>query len=128
MGLKLSISPGEKFIIGTAVVKNNGGKIELEIENDVPVIRGKDILSPKDVITPCQRIYYEIQVLYLGGGIADAYVQDYWEAVKPVVEAAPSLTMLIHEINTLVLAGKFYQALKTAKKLLAEEERLISNA
>ena len=128
MGLKLSISPGEKFIIGTAVVKNNGGKIELEIENDVPVIRGKDILSPKDVITPCQHIYYQLQILYLGGKLDDIYVQDYWAAVKPVVEAAPSLTHIIHDINSLVLSGKFYQALKAAKKLLAEEERLISNA
>lgn len=128
MGLKLSISPGEKFIIGNAVVKNNGGKMELEIENDVPVIRGKDILSPKDVITPCQRIYYEIQILYLAQKLDDIYVQDYWKAVKPVVEAAPSLTLLIHEINTLVLSGKFYQALKTAKKLLIEEERLMGDA
>ena len=128
MGLKLTIAPGERLIIGTAVVKNNGSKMELEIENDVPVIRGKDILSPKDVITPCQRIYYELQVLYLGGKLEDVYVQDYWAAVKPVVEAAPSLTLIIHEINSLVLSGKFYQALKAAKKLLAEEERLISNA
>ena len=47
MALKLSLKPGEKMIIGGAVVKNGDAKAELFIENQVPLLREKDIMRRK---------------------------------------------------------------------------------
>ena len=51
MSLKLSLKPGEKMIIGGAVVKNGDAKMELFIENQVPLLREKDIMAEKDAKT-----------------------------------------------------------------------------
>jgi flagellar protein FlbT len=55
MALKLSLKPGEKMIIGGAVVKNGDAKAELFIENQVPLLREKDIMGEKTPIRSPKR-------------------------------------------------------------------------
>ena len=45
MGLKITLKPGERMIIGGAVITNGGQKSNFIVENKVPILRDKDILS-----------------------------------------------------------------------------------
>jgi len=43
MSLKITLKPYEKFIIGGAVIINGEAKSTFVVENDVPILRQKDI-------------------------------------------------------------------------------------
>ena len=52
MALKITLKPQEKMILGGAVISNgNNAGCQLIIENEVPILREKDILSENTVST-----------------------------------------------------------------------------
>lgn len=127
MPLKLTLKPHEKIIIGGAVIKNGASSAHFLVENNVPILRQADILSEADANSPCRRIYFIIQLLYVDGGKNPELQPLYWELVSDVLQAAPSMKDLISLISQLVVKNKFYQALKAAKKLIRYEEELLKN-
>ena len=65
MPLKLTLKPNEKVLIGTAVISNAGQKSELVIQNTVPVLREKDIITEENANTICRKIYHVILNMYV---------------------------------------------------------------
>ena len=128
MALKLNLKPHERFIVGGAVIVNGSSKSELIIENNVPVLREKDILREKDADTPCRRIYFMIQLMYIDDKDLVEKHNLYWTLVRDVVEAAPSTASLLGEIGDHILNNRYYPALKLAKKLVEYEEEVMENA
>ena len=127
MSLKLTLKPHERIIIGGAVIKNGASSCHLLIENNVPILRQADILSEADANSPCRRIYFVIQLLYVEGDKNSELQPLYWELVSDVLSAAPSMKDLISQVSQLIIKNKFYQALKIAKKLIQYEEELLKN-
>jgi flagellar biosynthesis repressor protein FlbT len=128
MALKIALKPGERMLIGGAVVKNGSRQTaELIIENNAPVLREKDILNEKETDTPCSRIYFVIQLMYIDTENLAIHHESYWKLVRPLLQAAPRLTGLIDQINENILNGKYYQALKLAAELIAYEKEIIGN-
>jgi flagellar biosynthesis repressor protein FlbT len=128
MALKIALKPGERMLIGGAVVKNGSRQTaELIVENNAPVLRKKDILNEKEAKTPCSRIYFVIQLMYIDTENLAIHHESYWKLVRPLLQAAPRLTGLIDQINENILNGKYYQALKLAAELIAYEKEIIGN-
>jgi flagellar protein FlbT len=127
MALKLALKPHERIILGGAVIRNGASSSHLLIENNVPILRQADILSEADADSPCRRIYFLIQLLYIDGDKNPELQPMYWELVSDVLSAAPSMKDLISQISQLIIKAKFYQALKIAKKLIQYEEELLNN-
>jgi flagellar protein FlbT len=126
MALRISLKPNEKMIIGGAVITNgNGSRCNLIIENKVPILREKDILSENDSNSICRQLYFVIQLMYIDEENLDAHQKNYWKLVKGLVKAAPSSTNLIDQINEKILGERYYQALKLAKKLIDYEQEVI---
>ena len=67
MALKVTLKPGEKFVINGAVVVNGDRRSNLVIQNRVSILREKDIMLPQDADTPVKRIYFAIMMMYLDG-------------------------------------------------------------
>ena len=65
MALKLSLKPGEKFVLNGAVVQNGDRRGVLILQNRASVLREKDIMQPEDVNTPARRIYFPVMMMYL---------------------------------------------------------------
>jgi flagellar protein FlbT len=127
MTLKITLKPQEKMIIGGAVLINGNPKnTDLIIENTVPVLRQKDILSEKDATSPCSRIYFVIQLMYIDEANLLTHQNAYWKLVRELLDAAPSLTGFIDQINQHILSGRHYQALKLARELITYEQEVIS--
>jgi flagellar protein FlbT len=125
MALKIILKPHEKFIVGGAVITNGDAKSAFIVENDVPILRGKDILTPAAADTPCKRIYFSIQLMYVDGKSLPEHHKIFWELVKDVAEAAPSRRPMLKEISENILCARYYQALKLTKKLIDYEREVI---
>lgn len=127
MPLKLTLKPHEKVIIGGAVISNGASASHICIENNVAVLRQADILTEAQADTPCKRIYLAIQLMYIDESCSPALHPVYWELVRGVIEAAPSMKDLLSQISQYIVDGAYYQALKQAKKLISQEEELLKN-
>jgi len=127
MSLKVELKPGEKLLIGNCVITNSDQRTRLFIDGKAPILREKDILTYESADSPAKRIYLAIQLMYIGENV-EAVTKDYFTLVHDIVEAAPSMTGLIDQINNEILTGALYKALKTAKRLIEYEQDLLSNA
>jgi len=127
MALKITLKPNERLIIGGAVITNGSTATDLVVENNVPILRHKDIMSLSDADSPCRRIYFTIQLMYVDEKELPEHHRIYWELVKDVAGAAPSQKERIVEISSLVLNRQYYQALKLTKKLIAYEQEAINH-
>ena len=128
MALKITLKPNEKMIVGGAVVTNGNSKnTDFIIENNVPVLRQKDILSEKDATSPCRRIYFIIQLMYIDEGNLTDHQHIYWKLVRELLDSVPGLTKHIDQINENILEGNFYRALKLAGKLIDYEQEVLKH-
>ena len=74
MPLKLSLKPGEKFVLNGAVVQNGDRRGVLVLQNKASVLREKDIIQAEDATTPARRIYFPVMMMYLDeSGAARCY-------------------------------------------------------
>jgi flagellar protein FlbT len=129
MALKLSLKANERVIAGGAVVRNATGKtIEIMVENEVPLLREKEILSEAKANTPCKRVYFVIQLMYIDGENLGKYQKLYWELAQDIIHAAPSTTERFRTISEAIYNGKYYQALKETRKLVQYEEKVMDLA
>ncbi|MBV5337950.1 MAG: flagellar biosynthesis repressor FlbT [Deltaproteobacteria bacterium] len=128
MPLRLTLKPEERVIVGGAVIKNGHTVAHLLIENKVPLLREKDILTEAEATSPCRRVYLVVQLMYIGDGLTSELAQLYWDLVRDVLAAAPSTKDLISQISAYIVDTDFYPALKIAKKLISYEEELLTHA
>ncbi len=126
MPLKITLKPEERLIIGGAVIKNGDKTSTFYIENRVPLLREKDIMSEDEAVTYCSKIYFVIQLMYIDSANIITYHNTYWKLVRDLVEAVPRTVGLIDQISQHILENNYYQALKTAKKLLTFEKEVLA--
>lgn len=115
------------MIIGGAVISNGNRTCELFIDNKVPILRQKDIMKEEQADSPCRRIYFVIQLMYIDQENIEKYHKIYWELVQQIINAAPNTLGLIDEISEFILNNQFYQALKHTNKLIRYEQEVISH-
>src|SRR5215469_16366299 len=77
MPLKLSLKPGEKFVLNGAVLTNGDKRTTLVIQNKACLLREKDIMQPEKATTPARRIYFPIMMMYLDPQSSDKYYNDF---------------------------------------------------
>jgi flagellar protein FlbT len=126
MALKITLKPHEKMIIGGAVVASGNAKSELTIENNVPILRQKDIMNEKDANSPTRRIYFVIQLMYIDEQNLALHHKNYWKLVQDFIQAAPTTLPIVDQISNNILGGQYYQALKLARNLIDYEEEIIT--
>lgn len=128
MALKVELKPHERIIIGACVITNTDQRARLLIEGEkVPILREKDILTPETANTPARLIYLAVQLMYLS---SDPMVHHptYFSLMRDIIASTPSAWSFIESINTHILNGELYQALKDARRLIAHEDELIATA
>lgn len=127
MALKIELKPGERFILGNAVITNDDQRTRLFVEGTAPILREKDIMRAEDADSPCKRLYLAVQLMYLSNEPSEQH-SVYFQLTNDIIKAAPSTLEYIERMNNQILTGAFYKALKEAKALIAYERELMSNA
>jgi flagellar biosynthesis repressor protein FlbT len=128
MALKVELKPHERIIIGSCVITNTEQRARLLIDGEkIPILREKDILTPETADTPAKLIYLAVQLMYIS---PEPQVNHgtYFNLLRDIVTAAPSMWPIIEGININILSGELYLALKEAKKLVAYEKKLLDHA
>ena len=130
MPLKLSLKPGEKFVLNGAVVQNGDRRGVLILQNKASVLREKDIMQLADVTTPAKRIYFPVMMMYLDeSAVAKVYdefvrrLTEFMGATRNPEVMADCVAMSKH-----VMAREYYKALMAARKLVDYEEQRLGHA
>src|ERR1700710_210930 len=119
MALKVELKPHERIIIGACVITNTDQRTKLLIEGErIPILREKDIMTSATADTPAKLIYLSVQLMYLSPDPM-AHHPTYFSLVRDIMITMPSGWPFIEAINTHILNGEMYQALKESRKLIA---------
>ena len=127
MALIIDLKPGEKILIGEAVITNDDQRTRLHISGDAPILREKDVMKEDEADSPCRKIYFVVQCMYIARD-PKLYYDTYFRFVREVQAAAPSTTIYFLKISELILAGHYYKALKEARALMKYEQELMDKA
>ena len=128
MALKVELKPHERIIIGSCVVTNTDQRARLLIEGDkIPILREKDIMTPAIADTPAKLVYLAVQLMYIS---PDPQINHgtYFNLIRDIVTAAPSAWPIIEGINTSILSGDLYQALKAGPQTGRLREEVAGSA
>ena len=110
-------------------MKNISGKAAtLLIENEVTLLREKEIMKESEANTPCKRVYFLTQLMYMDAPNLSKYHKMYWKLASEIIKAAPSTLALFEMISEHIYDGRYYQALKEIRKLIQYEQKATTNA
>lgn len=126
MPLKLSLKPGEKFVLNGAVVQNGDRRGVLVLQNKASVLREKDIMQEAEVTTPARRIYFPIMMMYLDESLAPKLYDEFARRLSEFMGATRNPEALADCVaaSRHVMAREYYKALMSARKLVDYEEKL----
>jgi flagellar protein FlbT len=127
--LKLSLRPGEKFVLNGAVVQNGDRRAVMVLQNKASVLREKDIMQPEDVNTPARRIYFPVMMMYIDEANAERF---YDEFVRRLTEfmgviSNPDVLAECVNISKCCMAREYYKALMLCRKLIEYEDERLGN-
>jgi flagellar protein FlbT len=127
MPLKLTLRPRERFVLNGGVLINGDRRSDLIIENQVSLLRERDVLQPDEADTPMKRIYFTIMMMYLDGGLEGDYYDQFTDLMTDFMCAVTTKGVVekCHRILDDVHEQRFYTAMMMSKSLLPfEKERL----
>lgn len=118
MSLKLRLKPNEKLLIGHAVVRNGDKPALLHIENNVPILREKDIMKEEAATTPEQRLYFLIQLMYVDSDDLSRYLILFQNEILSFISEKPDMEEELKALTELVEKQGYYNALKKAREIM----------
>jgi flagellar protein FlbT len=125
--LKLSLKPGEKFVLNGAVLQNGDRRGVLVLQNKASVLREKDIMQEEEANTPARRIYFPVMMMYLDEAGAERYYDEFVRRLTEFMNVISNPVILTEcvEISRSCMAHEYYKALMRCRKLMEyEDERL----
>jgi flagellar protein FlbT len=129
MPLKLSLKPGEKFVLNGAVVQNGDRRTTLVLQNKASVLREKDIMQQEEASTPSRRIYFPMMMMYLDEANANRYYDEFAERLTEFMGAIRNAEILADcvSISKHAMAREYYKALMLCRKLIEYEDERLGN-
>ena len=129
MPLKLSLKPGEKFVLNGAVVQNGDRRGVLVLQNKASVLREKDIMQAEDANTPARRIYFPVMMMYLDSAVAARYYDEFVQRLSEFMGAVrnPDILAECVAISKQCMSQEYYKALMLCRKLIEYEDERLGN-
>ena len=129
MPLKLSLKPGEKFVLNGAVVQNGDRRTTLVLQNKASVLREKDIMQSEDVNSPARHIYFPVMMMYLDESGFDGYYEEFALRLTEFMGVIrnPAIQSVCVQASKHVLAREHYKALMLCRKLIEYEDERLGN-
>jgi len=127
--LKLSLKPGEKFVLNGAVVQNGDRRGVLILQNKASVLREKDILQPENANTPARRIYLPVMMMYLDPSEASKYYDEFVQKLSDFMGVIrnPQILAECVTISRCCMQRDYYKALLGCRKLIEYEDVRLGN-
>lgn len=129
MPLKLSLKPGEKFVLNGAVLQNGDRRSVLVLQNKASVLREKDIMQEDEATTPARRIYFPVMMMYLDEGNAEQYYDEFVRRLTEFMGVISNPAILADCVNLSkhCMAREYYKALMLCRKIIEYEDERLGN-
>jgi len=129
MPLKLSLKPGEKFVLNGAVVQNGDRRSSLLLQNKASVLREKDIMQAEEAATPARRIYFPVMMMYLDQSTCETLHDEFIQRLSEFMGAVRNPDILTDCVNISrhVMIKEYYKALMLCRKLIEYEDERLGN-
>lgn len=129
MPLKLSLKPGERFVLNGAVVQNGDRRGVLVLQNKASVLREKDIMQAEEATTPARRIYFPIMMMYLEEANAEKFYDEFARRLSEFMGAIrnPEILTVCVNASKQVMGREYYKALLSARRIMDYEEQRLGN-
>ncbi len=129
MPLKLSLKPGEKFVLNGAVVQNGDRRASLILQNKASVLREKDIMQLDEATSPARRIYLPIMLMYLDESDVARYYADFVQRLSEFMGAVRNPDVLADcvSVSKYAMTHEYYKALMLCRKLIEYEDERLGN-
>jgi flagellar protein FlbT len=127
--LKLSLKPGEKFVLNGAVVQNGDRRGVLILQNKASVLREKDILQPEDAKTPARRIYLPVMMMYIEPAEASKFYDEFVQRMSEFMGVIRNPQVLAEcvTVSRHCMQRDYYKALLGCRKLIEYEDLRMGN-
>lgn len=124
MPLKLSLKPGETFVVNGAVVRNGDRRGVLLLETQARVLREKDIMQPEEACSPARLAYFSVMQMYLTGALEGPSFDEANAALANLV-SQDTLSSddkdAVIKASEAMIAGDLYRTLGACRKLVSAE-------
>ena len=129
MPLKLSLKPGEKFVLNGAVVQNGDRRGVLVLQNKASVLREKDIMQQEQANTPARRIYFPVMMTYLDESGAERYYDEFVRRMSEFMGVIRNPNVLADcvDVSKYCMEREYYKALMLCRKLIEYEDERLGN-
>jgi flagellar biosynthesis repressor protein FlbT len=120
--LRITLRDGEKAIVNGAVIRAVG-RTQFAVENQVSILRGREVMQPEEATTPARQLYFTAMLAYIDPANLQAHQDRIVELVGLLVatlhsgEARSACVRFAHEMAL----SDYYKALTTARELIAFE-------
>lgn len=129
MPLKLSLKPGERFVLNGAVVQNGDRRAVMVLQNKASVLREKDIMQADEANTPARRIYLPLMMMYLDESGADRFYDEFVRRMTEFMGVISNPEVLANcvAVSKHCMAREYYKALMLCRKLIEYEDERLGN-
>lgn len=129
MPLKLSLKPGEKFVLNGAVVQNGDRRGVLILQNKASVLREKDIMQAEEATTPARLVYFPVMMMYLDEAGAVRYYDEFVRRLSEFMGVIRNPDVLADcvAISKHAMGKEYYKALMLCRKLIDYEDTRLAD-
>lgn len=124
--LRISLRDGEKIIVNGAVLKAVG-RTDLVVENQVSILRGRQVMKPEEATTPARQLYFHTIMAYVDSTDSENHQDRIVEALEKVMALLPSpeASAVSLSFAKQVAQLQFYKALGDCRELMRLESEAI---
>lgn len=120
--LRITLRDGEKAIINGAVIRAVG-RTQFAVENQVSILRGREVMRPEEATTPARQLYFAAMLAYIDPDNRASHQDAVVTLLGTLVARFPSESARSACIAFAqdIAQGEYYKALSAARDLIAFE-------
>lgn len=127
MTLRIALKDGEKVVLNGAVLRSVG-RTELLVESKAALLRGREIMTPEDAVTPAQQLYFHTMMAYIDPERSDVHQSGVVDCLGQVARllASPDGNRLAMSFAGHAASMQYYRALADCRQLIALERAVLA--
>lgn len=120
--LRITLRDGEKAIINGAVIRAVG-RTQFAVENQVSILRGREVMRPEEATTPARQLYFAAMLAYIDPDNRTSHQDAVVSLLGTLVArfASPTARSACIAFAHDMAQGEYYRALSAARDLIAFE-------
>jgi flagellar protein FlbT len=125
----ISLRGGERIYVNGAVLSVDR-KVTLELINDVAFLLESQVMQVADATTPLRQLYFVVQLMLMSPHEVEAAKSVYQVQRGALVAVSENAEILrgLDELEELVEAKKYYDALRKIRSLFDIEQSILNSA